>query len=164
MNPFWIILVLILLLIYIISPIDVMPDIIPFLGWLDDTFLVGLLVYYLRYRRLPGFMARFMSGLSRMLFKNSGERSGYRSDTSSGREKSDKSQTAKGLDDYKDPYEILGVTPGASPEEIQVAYRVAAQQYHPDKVAHLGDELQELAQKKFVEIQEAYDFLSDKHS
>ena len=29
-------------------------------------------------------------------------------------------------------------------------------EYHPDKVAHLGEELQELAHRKALEIQEAY--------
>lgn len=160
MKIIWIILVLILILIYIISPIDGIPDMIPFLGWLDDTFLVGLLAYYLRYGRLPGFM----SWVNRLLFKKGGSGSGFRSGDSFKQEKYDNRRTEKGPDDYKDPYEILGVSPGASPDEVQAAYRSAAQQYHPDKVSHLGDELQELAQKKFVEIQEAYNTLSQKHS
>ena len=160
MKIIWVILIVILVLVYIISPIDGIPDMIPFLGWIDDTFLVGLLAYYLRYGRLPGFM----SWVNRLFFKKSGGGSGFRTGDSFKQERYDQSRAEKGPDDYKDPYEILGVAPGASPEEIQAAYRAAAQQYHPDKVAHLGEEFQELAQKKFVEIQEAYDFLSDKHS
>ncbi len=157
MNPFWIILLVILLLIYIISPIDGMPDIIPFIGWLDDTLLVGLLAYYLRYKRLPGFVNR----LVRMFFQNRDPGSSNRTNTSSRQEASGTGSAKNGPFASKDPYEILGVKPGASIEEIQAAYRAAAQQYHPDKVAHLGDEFQELAQKKFVEIQEAYNFLND---
>jgi len=160
MKIIWVILIVILVLIYIISPVDGIPDMIPFLGWIDDTLLVGLLVYYLRYGRLPGFM----SWINRLLFKKGGGESGFRTDDSFKQEKYDKSRAEKGPDDHKDPYEILGVTPDASPEEIQTAYRAAAQQYHPDKVAHLGDELQALAQKKFVEIQEAYNTLSQKHA
>ncbi|MFW6334535.1 MAG: J domain-containing protein, partial [Desulfosalsimonas sp.] len=38
--------------------------------------------------------------------------------------------------------------------------RKLAQQYHPDKVSHLGKEFQELAARKFVEIQEAYETLT----
>ena len=150
----------ILLLIYIISPIDGIPDVIPFLGWMDDTFLVGLLAYYLRYKRLPKFLYR----LSRLFFQNKGARPGNRADTSFRQDKTDTRQTQKGSNDYKDPYEILGVAPGADSEEIHAAYRAAAQQYHPDKVAHLGEELQELAQKKFVEIQEAFNILTQKNS
>jgi len=54
------------------------------------------------------------------------------------------------------------VKPGAGPDEIRAAYRRAAQAYHPDKVAHLGSELKELAQKKFVAIQNAYNALMGK--
>ncbi len=48
---------------------------------------------------------------------------------------------------------------GATIVVLDAAFREAAQQYHPDKVSHLGPELQELANKKFIEIQEAYDVL-----
>jgi molecular chaperone DnaJ len=51
-------------------------------------------------------------------------------------------------------YEILGVTKDASDEEIKKAYRKLAHQHHPDKAG--GDE------KKFKEINEAYQVLSDK--
>ncbi|NVM56590.1 MAG: J domain-containing protein [Desulfobacterales bacterium] len=59
----------------------------------------------------------------------------------------------------EDPYNILGVQRGASEEEIKAAYKRLAAQYHPDKVQHLGMEFQELAHKKFVTIQRAYDLL-----
>jgi molecular chaperone DnaJ len=51
-------------------------------------------------------------------------------------------------------YDILGVSKGASDEEIKKAYRKLAHQHHPDKSG--GDE------KKFKEINEAYQVLSDK--
>jgi len=44
-------------------------------------------------------------------------------------------------------------------DEIKSAYRKLAAQYHPDKVNHLGDEFKTLAEKKFKEIQEAYEEL-----
>ncbi|MCD6550357.1 molecular chaperone DnaJ [bacterium] len=53
----------------------------------------------------------------------------------------------------KDYYKILGVSRNASQEEIKKAYRRLAHKYHPDKG---GDE------KKFKEINEAYQVLSDK--
>jgi molecular chaperone DnaJ len=52
-----------------------------------------------------------------------------------------------------DYYEILGVNKKATPEEIKRAYRKLAHEYHPDK--HGGDD------KKFREINEAYQVLSD---
>ena len=54
----------------------------------------------------------------------------------------------------KDYYNILGVSKGASDEEIKKAYRKLAHKYHPDKKG--GDEA------KFKEINEAYQILSDK--
>jgi len=54
----------------------------------------------------------------------------------------------------KDYYKILGVEKNASSEDIKKAYYRLAHQYHPDKKG--GDE------KKFKEINEAYQVLSDK--
>src|SRR5579863_9065109 len=53
-----------------------------------------------------------------------------------------------------DYYEILGITKGASQEEVKKAFHKLAHKYHPDKG---GDE------KKFKEINEAYQVLSDKN-
>lgn len=60
----------------------------------------------------------------------------------------------------KNPYEILGVSKSASPVEIKEAYRKIMAQYHPDKVAHLGDELKKTATRKTIEILEAYEALT----
>lgn len=54
------------------------------------------------------------------------------------------------------PHAILGVTPGASRDEIAQAYRAQLKRYHPDRVADLGPELQRVAHHKTVELQRAY--------
>ncbi|MBO4264737.1 MAG: J domain-containing protein [Clostridia bacterium] len=54
-----------------------------------------------------------------------------------------------------DPYKILGVSSGATDDEIKKAYRELARKYHPDNYA--GDPLADLAQEKMKEINEAYD-------
>ena len=56
----------------------------------------------------------------------------------------------------KDPYEILGVSRTASPEEIKRAYRRLAKQCHPDR--NPGDKT---AEQRFKEVQAAYEVLGD---
>ena len=55
----------------------------------------------------------------------------------------------------KDYYEILGVSKGASAEEIKKAFRKLAAQYHPDKNKDSN------SGEKFKEVNEAYQILSD---
>jgi len=55
-----------------------------------------------------------------------------------------------------DPYAILGVARGASRDQIAQAYREQLKRYHPDRVADLGPELQQVAHRKTVELQRAY--------
>lgn len=56
------------------------------------------------------------------------------------------------------PYEVLGVKPNATQEEIKSAYRKLIKEYHPDKFA--DNPLQKLAEEKMMEINKAYDMLT----
>ena len=53
-------------------------------------------------------------------------------------------------------HEVLKVSPSASVEQIHEAYRAQIRQYHPDKVASLGEELRALAEEKSKAINTAY--------
>jgi len=52
-------------------------------------------------------------------------------------------------------YDILGVSPEATPEEVRAAYRKLVKQYHPD-INPDPD-----AQERFIAIQQAYETLID---
>lgn len=61
-----------------------------------------------------------------------------------------------------DYYSLLGVPRTATTEEIQKAYRKLARKYHPDRFTEEEEEERKEAKKKFQELQQAYDVLSDK--
>ncbi|WP_319521878.1 DnaJ domain-containing protein [uncultured Desulfosarcina sp.] len=122
-------------ILYVLFPRDLVPDFLAGWGWLDDAVVLYFLWRYYRRQRLL-------------------RQSANRSD-----------QTGHTVDDRQsrtgdaNPYAVLEIEPGASKEEIKAAYRRLAAQYHPDKVQHLGRDIQELAETRFKEIQQAYDTL-----
>jgi DnaJ-class molecular chaperone len=52
-------------------------------------------------------------------------------------------------------YNILGIAPNATPDEIKKRYRAMAMRFHPDRNSDEG------AQARFNAIQKAYEVLSD---
>ena len=123
-------------LLYLLNPYDLVPDFAVGIGWLDDLAVLGL-AFWWAFRLRRAYQARSTRASS-----------------------SRREQAAPGKQEAgTDPYQVLGVQPGASREEIKRAYKKLAAQYHPDKVQHLGKEFQELAHKKFIAIQKAYDTL-----
>jgi uncharacterized membrane protein YkvA (DUF1232 family) len=120
------------LLLYLRSPIDLLPDRMGPLGLLDDLLVLGAALYWLQ-RRLGATAAS--------------------STTSEAR----RPRPATAIP--TDPYELLEVAFDATPEEITRAYREQLKRYHPDRVAGLGDELQVLAHERTIAIQRAYETL-----
>lgn len=61
----------------------------------------------------------------------------------------------------KDYYKILGISKGATPEEIKKAYRKGALMHHPDRHADADDAVKKKEEAIFKEVSEAYSILSD---
>jgi hypothetical protein len=61
------------------------------------------------------------------------------------------------FEDKSKYYTMLGVTEEASQDEIKKAYRKLAMQHHPDKFSNAEPAEQEYNEKKFKEINEAYE-------
>ncbi len=132
----WLIIIAVL---YLVFPRDLIPDFLGSgLGLIDDLSLIALLTYFYR--------NRLREHAARAARKSAGQDQRERS----GRAQGETSESSL------DPYGILGIDSSASGQEIQAAYRARMHEYHPDKVAHLGEELQKVAHRKAVEIQQAY--------
>ena len=131
---------------YVFCPYDFFPDFFVGLGWIDDLTVLGLLWWYFFGRKRFKYQGSYENG-RQSSFGQSEQGSHQEKRTDEGRE---------------DPYSVLGVARDATPEQIKQAYRQLAGQYHPDKVVHLGEEFRELAEKRFKEIQEAYQTLNPK--
>lgn len=132
MKLLWIVLALL----YTLWPWDILPDLLPGAGWIDDVALwIFILQHLLRQERRADAGRRY--------------RRRHASAGPSG-------PTEPPPDGRRSSREVLGVAADASPEEIKAAYRKLANQYHPDKVSHLGEEFQHLAETRFKEIQIAY--------
>ena len=116
--------------VYFLFPFDLIPDFLGIPGRIDDVVAMALLAWFYRSHVQQYVAAGFA------------------------REEVDRSPT-EGSKAF-DAYEVLGVTRLASGDAIKAAYRARMKEYHPDKVAHLGEELQKLALEKSHEIQHAY--------
>ena len=136
-------------LIYLRSPFDLIPDVAGPIGLLDDLLVLAVALWWV-------MRAGTRAGARPA-------RDGPRS--RSGRARSDQRRRAAAAPDDAspgaevpwDPWSVLGVARGSSPPEIQRAYREQLKLYHPDRVADLGHELQEVAHRKVIEIRRAYE-------
>jgi len=150
------ILFIILAIIYSLLPYDILPDFLLGWGWLDDLVIWGLLIRYLYTQKKKASSYYNYYRKSQEAFQNKYRQSGGRDKSSTGQDRPEDAAAAQ------DPYSVLGVDKNASQEDIKKAYRELVNKYHPDKVAHLGDEFQKLADRRFKEIQQAYQILNIK--
>lgn len=52
--------------------------------------------------------------------------------------------------------QVLGIPPGAAPEDVHRSYRELVKLWHPDHNRHRAEE----AERRFIELQEAYEVLA----
>jgi hypothetical protein len=143
--PPW--LLLILCILYVLSPIDLLPDVLGLPGRFDDLLVVlGTLLYlFTGSKKAPN------AGRSSRAGPTSEGRKGKE-----GRGESRDSHPGGAPREPQDPYSILEVNRGADLDEIRGRYKEKLLQYHPDRVQHLGKEFQDMAEKRTKEITEAY--------
>jgi len=143
--PPWLLLVLCVL--YLVSPVDLFPDFLGLPGRVDDLLVaIGTLLYiYSSSRRSPRKDGSRKAGGGRE------SRQAHQ-----GRGKSEGASSGSATRETPDPYAVLGVPRTEDFEEIRRLYKEKLLQYHPDRVEHLGKELQEMAERKTKEITEAY--------
>jgi DnaJ-domain-containing protein 1 len=133
---------IIVALLYLLFPRDLIPDFFGFgVGLIDDLLVMAALIYFYRIR---------MRRLAARTADESAWTEGETHDEKAGQTR------GKPTSPVFDPYQILAIPASSSQETIRSAYRSRMSEYHPDKVAHLGEELQELAHRKALEIQRAY--------
>lgn len=133
----------VLAFLYFVNPYDILPDFVTGPGWIDDLGVLALAWWW----------------TSRLKRADQTRRGPWaRGENRQAPPGADRRAEGGPFKD-EDPYEILGIERDASKAEIKTAYKRLIARYHPDKVQHLGKEFQELAHKKFVAIQQAYDTL-----
>jgi uncharacterized membrane protein YkvA (DUF1232 family) len=135
---------LILALVYFVFPLDLVPDIFGPFGRIDDLII-------------------FVLALMRVL-KDRKERAKEQQKTRDAHQRKPTDAEQKDLKNTTDPYTLFKLSPGATKAEIDARYKELAKDYHPDRVAHLGEDLRKVAHEKMIEIQHAYDVLSQEAS
>ncbi len=138
MNKYKLYLIIAILIIYIISPLDLFPFVF------DDLIACGFLFYFWR------------------KFKNQKNRKNYYSRSQSQANIKAEPDGSMSLDKS---YKLLNVSSDVPLSEVQKAYKENMSKSHPDKVAHLSEELQKKAKELTLEINKAYnDIKSHKES
>lgn len=133
LNYIWII----LLAVYIISPIDASPL------FFDDLIAAAVLFY--------------------LVYKNSKQQqrsSDYDRQSHTGYQSQQNNTSGpQGQLTLDKAYRILGVSADSSMDEINRAYKEKMTKTHPDKVSHLSEQLQERAKELTLELGEAYELV-----
>ncbi|MDR4499134.1 MAG: DnaJ domain-containing protein [Candidatus Scalindua sp.] len=123
----------IFLIVYIISPFDFVP------GFIDDLIASGTLWYYWR----------------KWNTQKRGKSKRYAGDQFREQQKRQYTESSQ----LEEAYRVLGVSPDASWKDVRKAYKEKIAKSHPDKVAHLGEELQDKAKEITLQLNKAVDVI-----
>lgn len=132
MNKYKFYFLVIILIIYIISPLDFFPFVF------DDLIASGFLFYFWN------------------KFKNQKSQKTY---YSGGQSQTNIKSKPDGQMSLDQAYRLLNISPDAPWSEVQKAYKEKMVKSHPDKVTHLGAELQEKAKELTIKINKAYNII-----
>jgi len=132
MNKYKFYFLIIILIIYIISPLDLFPFVF------DDLIASGFLFYFWR------------------KFKNQKNQRNYYARGQSQANIRTEPDRSMSLDES---YKLLNVSPDVPWSEVQKAYKEKMAKSHPDKVAHLNEELHKKAKELTLEINKAYNII-----
>lgn len=121
------------LIFYIISPLDAHPL------FFDDLIATAVLFY--------------------LWFRKANQRNAGRRPAAGGYSREDISNRTGSNLSIAEAYDLLGVKPGASVEEVKKAYIEKISGSHPDKVHHLSEELKEKAKEITLKLNNAYDII-----
>lgn len=127
---------LILAIVYFVFPLDLIPDIFGPFGRLDDLVIFILAIWSVAKDRRQRAAAQ---------------------QAETHRTKAEQTARKKSP---TDPYTLFKLARGATRADIDARYKELAKDYHPDRVAHLGEDIRTVAHEKMIEIQQAYDTLS----
>lgn len=120
------------------------------MGVILRSVLIGLITYFI-FRVLRNLVYRAL-----VAYNNPSQNQSYDQRNNQSSYNSHDTHQTQSLS----PYEILEIEPGATPSEIKQAYRTQLARYHPDKVSHLGKDLQKVAAEKTQQISWAFEKLS----
>jgi hypothetical protein len=165
---------LFLVFLLLLGPVNAIRA-LPFIGilWLLFSFfgfiiinffpviLIFLIISYLNNKKNPRRTTRthyYHFNGNEDFFRNAGGQGGGYQRTNSGYN----TNNFGGFEDTTKYYTLLGVQKGATQVEIKKAYRDMARKHHPDRYATSDDDVKNYHEKKFKEINEAYEKLTRK--
>lgn len=79
-------------------------------------------------------------------------------------EDEDSEELLEESDKQESEYDLLGISEGASVEEVKKAYYQKMKEYHPDKMSGLGEKIKVLALEESKKINEAYEAIRKKRN